>query len=113
MDYQNFHLKCPRKAKRILTLGRNQLEACYVAQRKLFPPILDGPSGLYKYPTTAARAFLTAIADAGLGEMVSRTGSRSGKSTFRKKRFEDLTPGARDILGQLEVTQGQYSYVDV
>lgn len=114
-DFRNFVVQFPLKARRVLTHGSLKIDAIYVAQRKLFPPVIcEGPNGKkqVKYPTNAARAFLTALADAGLGDMISRVGSRSGNSTFKKKNFNELSPAALAILGRLNITEAQYKYTE-
>ncbi|XP_071508913.1 uncharacterized protein [Diadema antillarum] len=117
MDFENFVERYPRNAMRVLTNGKKQLEASYVAQRKLAPPLAVGivvtpgkkPN---RFPTPVARAFLTALADAGLGEMISRSGSRSGKSALRKHDYKDLSPAAKDMLVKLNVTEEEFMFVN-
>nr|XP_054773587.1 uncharacterized protein LOC129281697 [Lytechinus pictus] len=114
-DFRNFMVQCPQKARRILTHGLNKIDAIYVAQRKLFPPVIClGPNGkkLSKYPANAARAFLTALADAGLGDMISRARSRSGKSTLKKKSYNELSVSALAILAKLNISEQQYTFLD-
>jgi len=107
------------RVKSLLSYGLDVIEPSKVAQRKLMPPLKNPPPNQdpkkapNKYPVQAAKHYLQTIANVGLGEMISKeTSSGRGKSSlvFRKRKYEELTDEARELVTKLKMTQSDYVF---
>lgn len=106
----------------LLTYGLEVIEPSKVAQRKLMPPLKNPPPNANsnkpgnKYPVDAARRFLHLLAKAGLGDMVDKPGTSKGAprrvvQQFHKRKYNELSADAVEIVKKLKITEKEYTYI--
>jgi hypothetical protein len=99
----------PHNVKSLLTSGIEEVDASWIAGRRLMPPTATpkkSPAGkINKYPVAAAKQYINALCEAGLGHATV-----VGRSTkFAKRKFEDLDVSVKVNLANIQVSEANYS----
>ncbi len=61
-----------------------------------------------KYPAQAAKRYLQALANAGLGTMSPKTAKRNSILVFKKRKFADMLEDALNIMKKLGIDESSY-----